>query len=156
MSAVPLSLPSEPCGRDEDGIIIAVIRVLVTPTRRTMALLLLLPRGLRSPAPPRRVLSTVWLTPLHGSWGGPIRGARIWGLDWRAAGVTGAGGITRRLCGGGALTLWRQGLRGSWGDMNNTVRTMCGWFKPFKSSKCSLMVTLLVVLEQSLWFHNPE
>lgn len=49
---VPLPLSSEPRGWDENGIVVAVVRVLVAPRRLTLALLSLVPRGLRSPAAP--------------------------------------------------------------------------------------------------------
>lgn len=116
LSNVPLSLSSEPRGWDENGIVIAVVRVLVAPCRLTLALLSLLPCGLRSPAASWCVLRTLRLTSLHWSRGAPLGGALCWGMDRRAAEGTGAGGVTRRLCGGGGLTLLHRGLGGSWGE----------------------------------------
>lgn len=99
VSIVPLPLSSEPRRRDENGIVVAVIGVLVSPCRLTLALLSLLPGGLRSPAAPRRVLGTLRLTPLLQRGGNAVSfgGARRrLALSARAA-----RSVTRRLRGGG-------------------------------------------------------
>lgn len=114
-SNLPLSLPSQPGWRDEDGIVVAVVRVLVAPCRLTLTLPLLgqrappavalLPCGLRSPAASRRVLRPLRLTAAP-------RRALCRGRSSRAA-----GGVARRLCRCGRRTVLLRRLWRTWRDV---------------------------------------